>query len=165
MSTQFHNYQLEDVYASIDESLVSDVAKFWINNGAIQNPDTCRQRARQLVVVARADDGEIAGVSTAFTQTVAHNDAESCLIYRTFIAPKHRIPGLYVAIFNASRDALRAHVKGPDAPKKLMFVLENKKFLSPASKRIFERNECSFVGYDQRGLEVWQTRLDQPAQP
>ena len=165
MEWQFHDYQLVGVFDQITPDLSAQVAQFWISNAAIADEATCLARAKELVVVAQNSSGAIAGVSPAFATPDPTRPGQFAYAYRTFIRPTDTVVGLFVAIFNASRDVLKqtrasantaSGTPGSNRPERIVFILENPKFGGAAAKRIFRRNSCSFAGRDPRGLEIWQ---------
>ena len=85
-------YRLDCVWPSPSESCQEEVVRFWAAESALQEREG-RQRAPQLLVVARDPDDRVAAVSTAVPILVEQLGFE-CFYFRTFVGRAHRIRGL-----------------------------------------------------------------------
>jgi hypothetical protein len=63
--------QIIDVWLKASEQDRSDVKRFWIDQGAIQDHTVIDQRLPQICVLARGGDDRLLGVTTVFEQ---HNE-------------------------------------------------------------------------------------------
>ncbi len=78
------------MFGAVSEDLRDEVAAFWVDNGALPNVDAARQRADQLVCVARNAAGEIVGVNTAYVSGLGA-EQRRYFFCRMFIRPSDRL--------------------------------------------------------------------------
>jgi len=84
-------YRLDVVWPDPSEEMRQRVIEFWKRFEALppNAPAAGQDRAKQLVIVAQNDEGEIAAVSTAYRGQI-NQLGFPCFHYRTFVAPEHR---------------------------------------------------------------------------
>lgn len=82
-------FEYSTVWQQLDDPLREEIIAFWNEHGAIPDERVARQRVDQVVALARADDGPIAGICTVARQHVPDLGKE-LYYYRTFIAPPYR---------------------------------------------------------------------------
>lgn len=87
------NYQLENVWPKPSGTVREEVVNFWLAESALPNRPIAEERAHQLLVVTRNENGEVAGVSTAVPALIPQLGFE-CFYYRTFVGSAARTRGL-----------------------------------------------------------------------
>jgi hypothetical protein len=152
------NYRFEAVFPAPPAQVADEVVAFWLREHALPSEAAARQRVAQLVYVIRAQDGEIAGVSTAYTGQ-APKLGGAYYFYRMFIRPQDRVPIMMRRVTEMTFDVLRERTPA-GGPQGVVAVAENQKLRRPAAERQFERAGWHKVGLDARQQPVWLRRFD-----
>ena len=159
MRTRPNDYSISSVFGAVSEDLRDEVAAFWVNNGALPNVDAARQRADQLVCVARNAAGEIVGVNTAYVSGLGA-EQRRYFFCRMFIRPSDRLLQLASALARAGVDALREHRHAEAAIRGVALLAENPKFMRAGGRRFLTKLGWCQVGQDARGQDVWTIEFD-----
>ncbi len=111
------------VFREQDDVSPDEVAAFWIREGAVPEEEA-RRRVDEVLVVAIADDGDIAGVTTAY---LAFNEQLGADVWhlRVFVAKAHRGQAFGLGLVIVAREELgRRWASGKDrrAPGILMEI-------------------------------------------
>lgn len=152
------NYRFEAVFPTPSVEIAEQVIAFWLRERALPNEAAARQRVAQLVYVIRTPDGEIAGVSTAYTGPAPKLGGEY-YFYRMFIRPQDRVPIMMRRVTEMTFEVLEAHTR-TGGPQGLIAVAENPKLRRPAAERQFERAGWHKIGLDARQQPVWLRRFN-----
>jgi hypothetical protein len=158
-------YRLEGVLSVPPETVRAEVVNFWLAESAIPDQAAAQQRAHQLLVVARAPDGRVAGVSTAVRMHVDHLGFE-CFYYRTFVGETHRTRGLCSTglvwkILHESYRLLNKRFQCGDDPGVLGLYaeMENPSIMRCRNEAIWQEDGMNFVfigkTQDGRHMRVW----------
>lgn len=147
---EFGGYRLGFVHGQASPVEQEEAVAFWLAQGAIASREIARQRAGELVYLARRD-GVLAGMSTAARKTLG--DGRTFFLYRMFLAPAHRVPYLMRTMTNATRDALNA-TEGKTAAG-MLIETENPKLMRPGVRAYFKRHGYLYRGKTPRGLDLW----------
>ena len=119
-------YNLRVVWPDPPQATKDRVVDFWNANGALPAnvAKAGQDRAKQLVIVAETDDGEIAAVSTAFAAVIPQLGFP-CFHYRTFVADEHRkLWVLSLDLFQASYLVLNERFQNKQNPEVLGVYME-----------------------------------------
>ncbi len=158
-------YRLERVWPTLSEAVRGEVVDFWLAEPAIPDISVARQRAYQLLVVARDPDGQVAGVSTAQRMHVEHLGCE-CFFYRTYVGRAHRIrgirsTGLVWKILHESYRLLNERFQQGDDPKVLGLYaeMENPSIMKYRNEAVWQEDGMNFVyigrAPDGKHKRVW----------
>lgn len=98
-------YRLEEVYATVDEPLREELVAFWTGEGVLGEAEA-RERAREVVLVLRDDQGRIQAVSSVFIKMLAFLGGRSVWMFRNYIAEPVRTFELFSEMFCRTRDLL-----------------------------------------------------------
>lgn len=153
-------YTLHAVWPEPDQATQTDAIRFWENEGAIDSPQERRDRAKELLVVARGVRNQIVALSTATPRFVKQLGFE-CFTYRTFTGRKNRGTGLrgsdvLTTLYRDSYRHLDARFQQGHDPNVLglYFEIEN-----PALARYLNRLvwceydvDVIYLGISERGL-------------
>jgi hypothetical protein len=164
-STSQMQYQLESVWPSPSESNRDDVVSFWMTELPSSELTATRERAHQLLVVARDPDGNVAGVSTALRMHVVQLGFE-CFFYRTFVGQTHRVRGVRSTelgwkILHESYRLLNERFQQGDDPGVLGLYaeMENPSIMKCRNETVWQEDGMNFVfiGKTQGGrhIRVW----------
>ncbi len=87
--------KIVDVWSNKSEELIQEIVDTWKKVGALPNQVDPFIRAKQVVLVARNEDNEIVGITTAKKTyyTPLKNDF---YFFRGLLLPDYRIPGLFI---------------------------------------------------------------------
>jgi len=149
-------FRYHDVWQTLDDSTRDEVASFWQRHGAILDEQRARKRVGQVVALARAAGGEIAGVCTAQKQRVP-DLGETLYYYRTFVAPGFRngfiVRRLLARAVGVLGEYSRRHPG--DGAKGVYLELENPSFAKRLRWAVWPRPGLEFVyiGTTPQGLE------------
>ncbi len=150
------DYVHEQVYGRVTPELALEASRFWEENGVVPSADERHRRARELAAVVHESTGKLAGVGTAYRDTIQRGDGQlEVYMYRTFIDPRQRKPLLFLSLFFTACAALEnASVNG--RPSHVAFVTENRKFMRRGVvNRVFEANGFKLLGHDQYAQSCW----------
>lgn len=158
-------YQLEAVWPSPSEAVRDEVVAFWLAENAIPDVSIARQRAHQLIVVARDEGGKVAGVSTAVPTHVDQLGFD-CFYYRTFVSPENRSAGLRSTglarrILQESYHWLHDRFcEGCDSDVLGLYMeIENEKVMRHRNDAVWQENGMNvvYIGQtsDGRHIRVW----------
>jgi hypothetical protein len=131
-----------------------DVIALWTSEAGLSRAEADR-RLDELLLVAVAPDGSLAGISTAYLTFNAQLGADFWY-YRTFVAAAHRKANLAVALIVASRDHIvERFTSGQDRRGLgLIFELENEGLKRAFPKGIWYESDFLFIGHNPRGAHV-----------
>jgi hypothetical protein len=131
-----------------------DVIEMWHRDGVLPGP-LARERVRQVQLVAISEEGEVAGVSTAY---LGHSPQLRMDLwhYRTFVGSAHRHTNIARHLISSNRDLLeRRFVSGEDARAQgMIFELEHEGMRRHLNTAIWAHSRFVFIGEDQRGWHV-----------
>lgn len=159
------HYQLEGVWPAPSDAVREEVVNFWLAESAIPDLAVAHQRAHQLLVIARALDGHVAGVSTAVRMRVEQLGFE-CFYYRTFVGQAHRARGirstqLVWKILGKSYRLLNERFQQGEDPGVLGLYaeMENPSIMRVRNEAVWEEDGMNFVfigrTQDGRHLRIW----------
>ncbi len=147
-------FSLAPVWPSIDEQDTTELMAFWKREGAIPDEAQATARLKQVVMLARDADGEIAGVCTAMPMTPPQL-GQPVYFWRAFVAPKWRATRLIYNLLMDSFDVLEAYARERDFPCiGVILELENTRFGEVFRKAEWIKPHFIFIGKSPRGLDV-----------
>ena len=159
------HYRLEGVWPAPTAEVRGEVVNFWLAESAIPDLSVAQERAHQLLIVARAPDCQVAGVSTAQRMHVDQLGFE-CFYYRTFVGQSHRTlgirsTGLVWKILGKSYRLLNERFQQGDDPGVLGLYaeMENPSIMRVRNEAIWQEDGMNFVfiGRTQEGRHkrIW----------
>lgn len=154
----FHGYTLTPVYRIVTFEQRNEAIRFWFEQGAINESCVAERRSHELVYLARAPDGRLAGLSSV---SLGRRNPDGRTVYdlRLFIAPGHRIPYLVREMTNRTRDLLKADSQAHPASG-MRLSADNPKLMRPGIRRYLERQGFVFRGPDRHGVDRWFAPFD-----
>jgi len=151
-------YRLTAVLGQIPPALRDEIAGMWLAEGVLP-PAEAQRRVAEVVLVARAPDGSLAAVNTAFVSVVPGTQSPYWF-YRTFVRPAHRgVWGLPRRMLARAIEALRSHPH-PDHPLGMIAITENERLMRKGAAAVIERMGMHRVGRNAQGQDVWCVRFD-----
>ena len=147
-------FELATVWPSADATTAQAVRDFWRSEGALGQGMDMEQRLSQVVAVARANDGSVAGVSTAIALLVPRF-GQPMYYYRAFVGKAWRTTTLVRLLINRSIADLEAFARPRGFPCiGVMLELENIGFNRALRMPVWYKPRFSYAGKSERGLEV-----------
>jgi hypothetical protein len=151
-------YTLTEALGRITPALRDEITGMWLAEGVLP-PAEAQRRVAEVVLIARAPDGSLAAVNTAYVAEIPGSDAHYWF-YRTFVCPAHRgVWGLPRGMLRRAIDVLRAH-RHPDRPRGVVAIIENARLMRKGSSAVIARSGMHLVGRDTQGHDVWCIRFD-----
>lgn len=130
------------------------VLDFWKREGAIGDESQAKQRLREIVLHARDDNDEVAGVCTAVPMTLPRL-GQPMYYYRTFIGAKYRKTMLFLHLWNRARPILERHARSHGFPCiGVLIELENSRFGETGLDPVWGRHDFIYIGKSQRGFDL-----------
>ena len=145
------------VWKQITPELEAELVKFWTSNKAIGEEQDAAKRAKQVVCIARSENGELVGASTAQPRIVPRL-RQPMYYYRNFIAESARGHKLAPEFLEQSKQALQAYNLGLSKPLCLGMIIEiENKSLAGHRNQAQWKEGFTFIGYSPKGLtlRVW----------
>jgi hypothetical protein len=130
------------------------IRAFWKREGAILDDAQIAQRLPQVVMYARAADGEVAAVCTAVAVTPPRLE-QPLYYFRAFIGRRWRSSRLVFTLLRRACALLEAHARAHDFPCiGILLELENERFRARGRGPIWPNPDFIYVGKSERGLEM-----------
>ncbi len=145
------------VWKQITPELETELVDFWVKNKALGDAKQAAQRAKQVACIARSEQGEIVGVSTAMPRVVPRLK-QPMFYYRNFITEGYRGQQLAPPFLEKTKQALQAYNSAQEKPVCLgmLIELENKALAAHRNEAQWKEG-FTFIGYSPKGLHmrVW----------
>lgn len=130
------------------------IRAFWVRENALESEAAMDQRLPQVLMIARASDGQIAGVCTALTVTPPQL-GQPMYYWRAFIGSAWRSSKLVRSLLNRSCELLESHAIANDFPcLGVLLELENSRFSNVLRRAQWHNPHFVFIGRSERGLDV-----------
>jgi hypothetical protein len=151
-------YRLTEVLGGITPQLRDEIAGMWLAEGVLP-PAEAQRRVAEVVLIARAPDGSLAAVNTAYLALIPGTQSRFWF-YRTFIRPAHRgVWGVPRHMLRLAIEALQRHPH-PEQPLGVVAIIENERLMRKGASAVIERMGMHRVGRDAQGHDVWCVRFD-----
>lgn len=148
-------FTIHNVWQQVDPLLAGEIATFWLEQKALADRRLAIERAQQVVFIARGEEGNIAGVSTAYKQL--NPQIEHHFYYmRAFVHPDYR-DGDIGRIFTRAIVALfeLQYVSGADKEVIGVFMeIENRFFQHFRRDAILQEAGFVYIGKNERGAHL-----------
>ena len=151
-------YTIDEVVGRMPPRVRDEIVGMWMAERVL-GPAEAQRRVAEVVVLARAADGELAGIATAYVAPLAGTD-RPYWHYRTFVRPAHRgVWAIAPRMFDTAVAALRAH-DHPQGPLGITLVVENRELMRPAMREESAGAGLTLLGADATGRDVWCMHFD-----
>lgn len=149
-----HGFRFEVGLSGLDATQVEAIKAFWRSEGALNDEAAMDQRVRQVVMFARAADGEVAGVCTALPMTPPRLE-QPMYYWRTFVGARWRATSLVMSLLKRSCVALEEHARAQDFPCiGVLLELENNRFREVGRMATWYNPRFVYIGRSERGLDL-----------
>ncbi|MGA7296127.1 MAG: hypothetical protein WBW92_01285 [Rhodanobacteraceae bacterium] len=147
-------FRLTTVWPEITTQDAEDLLAFWKREGAIPDESQARARLKQVVMLARDADGEIAGVCTSLPMTPPQL-GQPVFFWRAFVGKQWRHTRLIFNLLTRSFSALEDYACGNDYPCiGVLLELENSRFREVFQRAEWRKTHFVYIGKSPRGLDV-----------
>lgn len=147
-------FALTRAWPQIAPDDAQDLLTFWAQHGAIPHPDEARARLAQAVLLARDEEGKIAGVCTSYPMTPPQL-GQPMYFWRAFIAPQWRATRLIGTLLSRSCDVLGDYSRDNGFPCiGILLELENERFRDAGRKAEWVHPRFTYIGKSPRGLDA-----------
>jgi len=154
-NTLQNTFTIHNVWQRVDPVLAGEIATFWLEQKALVDRRQAIDRAQQVVFIARGEDGNIVGVSTAYKQF--NPQIEHYFYYmRAFVHPDYR-DGDIGRIFTRAIVAFfeLQYVSGADRDVIGVFMeIENHFFRHFRRDAILQEAGFVYIGKNERGAHL-----------
>jgi GNAT superfamily N-acetyltransferase len=159
-STPCATYRLVPVYRRVSASQRSEAVNLWLGQRAILESCLADRRSYELVALARAPDGGLAGTASVSLGRRAP-DGRNVYNLRMYVAPSHRLPGLARRLTLASVEVMRRDSLAHPAAG-VRVIAENPKLARPGARRLLSRLGFGLKGKNREGQDHWFLSFDPP---
>ena len=130
------------------------VLAFWKRENAIGEESQARGRLKEIVVHARAENDEIAGVCTAVPVTLPKL-GQPMYYYRCFIGKDYRNTMLFLHLWNRALPILEGYARNHNFPCiGVVIELENARFGENGRDPVWHKSGFTYIGKSQRGFDL-----------
>ncbi len=151
MATTKKPYNVENIWLGKTNSLVDEIIAFWALHKALGRKSQSRQRAQQVLHIARGTNGKIVALTTAYKRYNEQLD-NYFWYYRCFVAPAYRKTHVAQTLLFLGRDYLNQRfLDGFDSDAIGLFVVvENKRLMENRNEGVW-RSGLTYIGKDKKG--------------
>lgn len=137
-----------------DAEKAAAVLSFWRQQNAIGDDSQARQRVSEVILDARTQSGDIAGVCTAIPVTLPRL-AEPMYYYRCFTGTQWRKTRLVYDMMNRAFDVLESWARENAYPCiGVLLELENTKFGTTLRRPVWQHTGFIYIGKSPRNLDL-----------
>lgn len=149
------SFEIMPVWKNITPELEAELVEFWLGNKAIGDEKLAVERAKQVVCLARSEQGVIVGVSTVQPRIVPRL-RQPMYYYRNFIAADYRGKQLSIPFLLKTKEVLQDYNKALPKPVCIGIImeLENQSLAAHFNQAYWHRVGFTFIGYSPKGLQL-----------
>jgi len=148
-----YGISFQNVWKTEDEAIIKEIIELWTSNNLLPEGSDPAKRAKQVVFVIRSHENKIIGISTAFPEYIKQL-RNHAFLFRCFILPEHRYPGLLTKLTVITRDFLQSIFEETDPPCIGMISIIQNERLNEYNKPWYKGGDMVFIGYTQDGLQM-----------
>ena len=142
------------VWKRDDPELQAELARYWIENGAMQDEGRAIRRAREVACIARKE-GRIVGVTTAYPK-ISGLLRQPMYFLRMHIAQPARNEALSIPFLKASFAEIERQELEKDKPMCLgvMLLLQNERLANHYNEAYWWQSQFVFAGYGEKDQQA-----------
>jgi hypothetical protein len=157
-TVSLQDFRVQWVFGNISQPLRQQIVAFWLQQGAMTNPDEAWRRSWEVAcILEEVESGNIAGACTV--AICLDDQGASYGFVRMFIGRASRLAGLNVRLMKTMIEGFELMAREPGAPRHLVATIENPKIQRRAARRILARLGFVHVGTAANGQFVIQRSL------
>lgn len=147
-------FEFQNVWSPKNQELLEEIVSFWNKFKAIPPGDSGLDRAKDVVFIARDQDGKIAAVSTVKISLIKFLKL-NMFYFRCFVAPDYRRKRLMTEITVKTRDFLEnEHQKIKPVCAGMIAELQNPNLNTYRREAVFKASGLTFIGYNSKGFQT-----------
>jgi hypothetical protein len=143
--------KIETVRGAIDEETAARVREFWSAQGGLEE-DEAERRLPEVLCVLYDDEGEVAGVNSAFEQDVGLIGGRRFWVYRSLLLDDSTWPAMVNAAFQALADGFDRDQEGPVG---LCVPVTEGDEVRRGREAIWAEPNLFFAGYTVDDSQLW----------
>ncbi len=142
-------------WKQVTPELADELVAFWLENQALGDEASARQRMEQAICVARDENGKLQGVSTGVIRVLPRL-RQPMYYYRQFFARSLRGKHQELPFYRHCKQVLQDYNADLPVAESLGILLEieNSKIAAAYKRAIEPGFDAVFIGYSPRGLEL-----------
>ena len=142
-------------WKQVTPELADELVAFWLENKALGDEASARQRTEQAICVARDENGKLQGVSTGVIRVLPRL-RQPMYYYRQFFARSLRGKHQELPFYRHCKQVLQDYNADLPVAESLGILLEieNSKIAAAYKRAIEPGFDAVFIGYSPRGLEL-----------
>lgn len=150
-------YSLSLVPAEKPPALREEIVQLWLQSGALREREKAEKRVDQVLAIARAADGSLAGVASTYAAPVPALGDLVMFHFRAFTAPAHRRQRLGGFLVIQVREALENRYASMEtsqrgqSPIGLYIALENSGMHDNYNHAILPISMAVYIGDNAKG--------------
>ena len=142
------------VWKRVDPELAAEIARYWVDNGAMLDAEKAAERASEVVCIAR-DKGRIVGLTTAYPRIVPML-RQPMYYLRMHIAQAARNEGLSIPFV---KDSFKEIERQELAKDKLLCLgvilqLQNERLAQHYNEAYWWQSQFVFAGYSRDNQQI-----------
>ena len=143
------------VWKQVTPELADELVAFWLENQALGDEASARQRTEQAICIARDENGKLQGVSTGVIRVLPRL-RQPMYYYRQFFARSLRGKHQELPFYRHCKQVLQDYNADLPVAESLGILLEieNSKIAAAYKRAIEPGFDAVFIGYSPRGLEL-----------
>lgn len=148
--------KIENIWHKNIPGLREEIMAFWDSNKMLPPTASAFERAMQAVLIARAPDGSIAGITTADVVQFKQLNDNYFFLFRAAILPAFRIPGLITKMMVETRDFLEAFAVTMETNRciGMLTFVENPSVIRRSTWAVWPGSEMVYIGSDKQGRHI-----------
>ena len=142
-------------WKQVTPELADELVAFWLENQALGDEASARQRTEQAICVARDENGKLQGVSTGVIRVLPRL-RQPMYYYRQFFARSLRGKHQELPFYRHCKQVLQDYNADLPVAESLGILLEieNSKIAAAYKRAIEPGFDAVFIGYSPSGLEL-----------
>ena len=142
------------VWKRVDPELAAELARYWIDNGAMEDESKAVERAQEVACIARKD-GRIAGVTTCYPRIVPVL-RQPMYYLRMHISKPARNEALSIPFLKASFAEVEKQELAKDQPMciGIILALQNERLAAHYNDAYWWQSQFVFAGYSRDNLQL-----------
>ena len=143
------------VWKQVTPALADELVAFWLENKALGDEASARQRTEQAICIARDENGKLQGVSTGVIRVLPRL-RQPMYYYRQFFARSLRGKHQELPFYRHCKQVLQDYNADLPVAESLGILLEieNSKIAAAYKRAIEPGFDAVFIGYSPRGLQL-----------
>ena len=143
------------VWKQVTPELADELVAFWLENQALGDEASARQRTEQAICVARDENGKLQGVSTGVIRVLPRL-RQPMYYYRQYFSREMRGRSQLLPFYLQSKQVLQDYNAALKPAESIGILLElgNGKLAAAYAHAYEKAFDVTFIGYSPSGLEL-----------